>query len=490
VNSLLLIARLLLAAVFGVAGVAKLLDQAGSRKSLAGFGVPAVVTPAAALLLPVVELACAVALLWGSWARWGATGALALLLLFVVAIAVNMMRGRQPDCHCFGQLHSSPAGWATLTRNLVLSAIAGLIVWQQSYVVSGFLSAEGLPKAVSRTSYVESSLSWSQPGVVSLGVLVVGQILSVLFMLLVFYQLLRQNGRTLQRLDAIEAKLGIKAQVPQAAGLPVNSAAPAFELPRLDGASVTLDALREGGKPILLLFSEPGCSACDTILPDVGRWQREHSDRLTIVPISRGGADANRAKATPHGVQHVLVQRDREVAQKYGVENTPSAVLVTDGLIASPLAVGPDAIRALVTDATLPPPLKRGDRVPSLQLRDLNGGTVDLATLNGRRTLLLFWNPSCGFCQGMLDEVKAWERDRSGEAPELVVISAGSPKANREQGFRSRVLLDSRFSAGARFGAGGTPSAVIVDEEGRLASEVGVGAPAVLALAGLVPLRA
>jgi hypothetical protein len=34
------------------------------------------------------------------------------------------------------------------------------------------------------------------------------------------------------------------------------------------------------------------------------------------------------------------------------------------------------------------------------------------------------------------------------------------------------------------FGATGTPSAVAIDEEGRVASEVGVGAPAVLALLG------
>ena len=63
------------------------------------------------------------------------------------------------------------------------------------------------------------------------------------------------------------------------------------------------------------------------------------------------------------------------------------------------------------------------------------------------------------------------------------MISAGSPKANREQGFQSRVLLDSQFTAGARFGAGGTPSAVVLDAEGRIVSDVGVGADAVMALA-------
>ena len=161
--------------------------------------------------------------------------------------------------------------------------------------------------------------------------------------------------------------------------------------------------------------------------------------------------------------------------------------MIKEGLIDSPLAVGIDAIRALVVDATLPPPLKKGDRVPSLTLRDLNGGAMDLGTLRGRRTLLLFWNPSCGFCQAMLEDIKGWERNRPNDAPELVVISTGSPAANRAQEFRSRVLLDPKSGANQIFGAWGTPSALIVDEEGRVASEVGAGASAVFALAGAVP---
>jgi hypothetical protein len=140
-----------------------------------------------------------------------------------------------------------------------------------------------------------------------------------------------------------------------------------------------------------------------------------------------------------------------------------------------------------VERAIVPPPLKKGDPVRSLNLTDLDGRGVDLATLRGRRRLLLFWNPSCGFCQGMLEDLRAWERNPSSNAPELVVISKGTPESIRAQGFRSTVIVDQRFAAGDIFGARGTPAAVILDEEGRVASEVGVGAPGVLALAGAVP---
>ena len=48
-------------------------------------------------------------------------------------------------------------------------------------------------------------------------------------------------------------------------------------------------------------------------------------------------------------------------------------------------------------------------------------------------------------------------------------------------GLRSSVVLDQPgMSVGRQFGATGTPMGVLVDEEGRIASELAAGAPAVL----------
>jgi uncharacterized membrane protein YphA (DoxX/SURF4 family) len=108
-DAALLIARLVLAAVFILAGVAKLSDLKGSRKAITDFGLPAVLASPLGLLLPLAELGVGAALIPASTAWWGALGALGLLLLFVVGISINLARGRKPDCHCFGQLHSAPA---------------------------------------------------------------------------------------------------------------------------------------------------------------------------------------------------------------------------------------------------------------------------------------------------------------------------------------------------------------------------------------------
>ncbi|TMD43114.1 MAG: DoxX family membrane protein [Chloroflexi bacterium] len=82
----LLIARLLLAVVFLVAGLAKLADLAGSRQALRDFGLPAVLADPFGVLLPVAEMGVALALLPPISAWWGGLGSLILLLLFVAGI--------------------------------------------------------------------------------------------------------------------------------------------------------------------------------------------------------------------------------------------------------------------------------------------------------------------------------------------------------------------------------------------------------------------
>ena len=119
-----------------------------------------------------------------------------------------------------------------------------------------------------------------------------------------------------------------------------------------------------------------------------------------------------------------------------------------------------------------------------MKLPNLEGNTVELADFRGEQTLVLFWNPGCGFCQQMLPDLKQWESEAPESAPRIVVVSAGSKEANKEMELTSPVLLDQQFAVGRAFGASGTPSAVLVDAEGRVASEVAVGAPAVMELAG------
>jgi uncharacterized membrane protein YphA (DoxX/SURF4 family) len=348
-NTVVIIARLLLAAVFGVAGLAKLADPNGSRKSLSDFGVPRPLCRPISLLLPTVELATALALLSAASAWWGAVAALAILSLFIAAITASLMADRRPDCHCFGQLHSSPLSWRTLSRNALLAALAAAVLWQGPHAttvgVIDWLSAITLADPLVR------------------GVLTI-MAAAVAVQLWALLGLWRQNGRLLLRLEAVEARLGVKTErLP--AGLTVGSVPPKFSLESLEGRRITFDILQAHNSSMMLFFTEPACPACDLALPDVSRWQREHAERLLIVLISRGERETNIRKSREHNLHHVLLQLDREVADAYHVDVTPSAVLVVDGVIANPLAAGLDEIRTLVGEATRSPEARRINAIPS-----------------------------------------------------------------------------------------------------------------------------
>ena len=122
-----LVGRLLLAAMFAVAGIAKAIDRAGGRDAVRTFGVPAALAGPIGLALPAIELALAAALLVDPVAALAAAAAALLLALFTVAVAIALARGRQPDCRCFGQLRPHRAGRGTVARDAALTAAAAAV---------------------------------------------------------------------------------------------------------------------------------------------------------------------------------------------------------------------------------------------------------------------------------------------------------------------------------------------------------------------------
>ncbi len=317
--------------------------------------------------------------------------------------------------------------------------------------------------------------------------------------------LLGQNGRLLGRLDSIEAaledadiELEEDDEEEEDEALALGSPAPAFSLSGLSGETMTLDALRAREKPVLLLFSDSTCGPCNALMPEVGAWERELANELTVVVISRGSLDVMRQKKSQYNLTHVLMQQDSEVADAYQVAGTPTAVLVrADGMIGSGRAAGADKIRALVRRVSRGQgavPARAADRAPVaglasigkdapiIELKNLDGKPVQMADFSGHPTAVLFWNPDCGFCRRMVDDLKAWEANPPADAPKLLVVSTGDPDVNRKIGLTSPIVLDADFGVGSSFGVSGTPSAVLVGANGKIASGLAVGGPNVMSL--------
>ena len=457
IDALVLGSRLLLAAVFAAAAVAKLRDREGTRDAIVGFGAPERLAAPLALLLPLAEIVVAGLLLPASTALAGALGALVLLLLFTVAIALNLARGRAPDCHCFGQLRSAPAGPGTLARNGALVVVA-------AFAAAG--SMNGTELAIAGAA---------------LALLAAGAVAFVL--------LLRSNDRLLLRIEELEQRL---AGADPEAGLELGTPAPMFATADSAGETVTLDDLLAPGAPLLLLFASPECGPCKELLPELAGWQAEHAGRLTVAVASDGSPEAVSAEAHRFGLDHVLVDTGAQLYRAFEASGTPSAVLVApDGAVASRIVSGSDAIEAMVADVLDAPGVPIGAPVPALELPSLGGERMSLADLRGRSTLLLFWDPECSYCRAMHDDLLAWEKSANGAAPQLVVLSTGDEAATRSEGFRSRVLLDEDFAVADELGVSGTPMAVLLDADGRVTSGVAAGADAVLALAepGRLPGR-
>jgi peroxiredoxin len=120
-----------------------------------------------------------------------------------------------------------------------------------------------------------------------------------------------------------------------------------------------------------------------------------------------------------------------------------------------------------------------GEPIPSFSLPDAEGVRVGLGDLAGRRVLLVNWSPRCGFCSMIAPGLAALQPELRARDVELVLIALGSWEENHpkleEHGLRPRVLLRGNKEIDV-FAGVGTPAAYLVDEHGRAASELTIGA--------------
>lgn len=500
----LLLARIILALVFGIAGFAKAADAAGLRRTLIEFGVPEKLAAPLGWTLPFVEILVALCLLPLASAWWAAVAALTLLLVFAVGIGANLTRGQTPDCNCFGQLHSKPVSWSVFGRNLLLAGVAG------------FLVAQGKTRPGLSAFNWLADLKTGEIVILALGLVAVGLLTTAVVYL---RRVLSRQGTVLEKIEAMKRVIDEDYAEPPPVeredaaapveGLPIGAPAPSFSLTAIDGQQVTLDDLLAYAKPVLLLFVSPNCLPCKSLLPVVRVWERDYDDQLTIVLLSKGALEENQKRVAKYGARHLLLQADQEVAADYQSNWTPAAVVISrEGKIASQVTYGDEAIRALVnhavtTGATVAagngshgyiPKItvgnslfKIGEPAPRFSLPDLQGTEVNSEDLLGRDTLLLFWDPGCPFCQAMTEDLKSFEENPPKGAPQLAILSSGTAEDIKAKAgdLRSVILLDPEFDIGPLFGTDSTPSAVLIDGTGRIASTLAVGNLNVLALAGV-----
>lgn len=335
-------------------------------------------------------------------------------------------------------------------------------------------------------------------------------------------QLIRQNGRILLRLEALEQQLTQRNTVPerspgsqaaprQPQGLPIGSVAPAFTLPDLSG---TLHSLAQWqGQRLLLLFFNPNCGFCQQMVTDLSALPIDGANgHLLPLVVTTGDAETNHTLVMKQGIRcPVLRQEQMEVAAQYQAHGTPMGYLIDEaGKIASPLTVGAQALLALARAYQKPAPasaqanghkkhkgnrslaesrinrsgLKEGTPAPPFTLPRLDGGELSLADYRGQRVLLIFSDPQCGPCDLLHPQLEQLHR----RTPDVsvVMVSRKGVEENRQKvkkhGLTFPVVLQNAWEISRQYAMFGTPIGYLIDADGIVAAEVAVGAEPILAL--------
>jgi peroxiredoxin len=144
------------------------------------------------------------------------------------------------------------------------------------------------------------------------------------------------------------------------------------------------------------------------------------------------------------------------------------------------------ALASLPAQAGLPPstPLEIGSPAPEFTLPDLSGRERRLQEFLGKPLMLNFFSPACGFCLEMAPSLGKLPDG----GPRLLVISRGDVDENlriaNDHKWRCDVLLDSSGQITQAYRATGTPTGYLLNADGHVASELAIGAEAVLSLLG------
>jgi peroxiredoxin len=332
-------------------------------------------------------------------------------------------------------------------------------------------------------------------------------LLAVVLLAWLLVQVLRQQGRLLLRIEALEhgsSALETSEGDPARGGLPLATAFPPFRLPDLGGKDVGLEEFKTR---VLLVHWSPECGFCREIAADLARLQEDLQRRKTeLVLVSYGSPESNRALAAAHGLQcPVLLQPDGETIEGFARMGTPVAYLLDEkGRVAKPVAVGAREVpelaeeaagqrRRLASERPLSESqieregLRAGVPAPSFELPDLAGRTVSLVAQRGRRVLLVFSDPECGPCDALLPDLARLEREHRANGLAVVMVGRGEPEENRRKaeafGVEFPVVLQPGWRLSKQYGIFATPVAFLIDEEGVIERDVARGPTEILELA-------
>ena len=206
---------------------------------------------------------------------------------------------------------------------------------------------------------------WSTGGTTPEMITIVFLLLILLSLWVGFYQLFKQQGRILLRLDELESRTSTashrarntRVQRLKRPGCPckVNFLPSVFRT--LQEMSCLSTDFR--GRRVLLVNWNFECGFCDSIAPQLASLEPSFQRRnVQLLLLAHGESAPNREGAAEHGLKcPILLVGGREEGGAFETEGTPVAYLVDeDGRVAAPVARGADRVLALALELAGPQP--------------------------------------------------------------------------------------------------------------------------------------
>jgi AhpC/TSA family. len=118
--------------------------------------------------------------------------------------------------------------------------------------------------------------------------------------------------------------------------------------------------------------------------------------------------------------------------------------------------------------------IEKGDLAPDFTLKDVNGKTVTLSKLRGKKVILNFWATTCPYCKIEMPELNKFYENNKNDVV-LLAIDIGEDKSVVEnylegKGYSFDVLLDSDAKVAMDYKVQFIPMSFFIDEKGIIRS--------------------
>ena len=327
---------------------------------------------------------------------------------------------------------------------------------------------------------------------------------------LFLYQVLKQQGRILLRLDELKPEA---AGISTPADLEIGTRVKDFEAVDLTGKKASLADFKDGR--VLLIYWNPACGFCDMLAAELAQLQSELKKNNTeVVLVAYGDVESNRKLAAEYGLDSTILLIENLPAKEFIANElfkhrgTPSAYLLDEQKrVITGMAVGMADILRVAREACKPhhfskasmrklpltesrivrDGLEPGTPAPGFNLLDIHGGTVSLEQFRGRKVLLVFSDPQCGPCDQLAPELARLHRKHAGNGLDFVMVGRGDAEQNKKKavqhGIDFPVLLQEKWKVSRQYGIFATPVAFLIGKDGVIARNVAMGPDQIITLA-------